>query len=99
MLKALFLNGTLKKSPEPSHTEALMRESMGIFEGAGFETEMVRFVDYPVAFGVDKDLGPGAVWGEADAWPHIFEKVMAAHAVIVGSPIWIGNPSSACIQL
>jgi multimeric flavodoxin WrbA len=99
MLKALFLNGSLKKSPEPSHTEALMRESMGIFEGAGFETEMVRFVDYPVAFGVDKDMGPGSVWGEADAWPHIFGKVMAANAVVIGSPIWIGNPSSACIQL
>ena len=99
MLKALFLSCTLKKSPEPSNTEALMRESMGIFEGAGFETEMIRVVDYPVGFGVEKDLGEGAVWGQADAWPRLFAKVMAAHAVVVGSPIWIGNPSSACIQL
>ena len=99
MLKALFLNGTLKKSPAPSNTEALMRESMGIFDGAGFETEMIRLVDYPVGFGVEKDLGKGAVWGEADAWPRLFDKVMEAHVVVVGSPIWIGNPSSACIQL
>ena len=93
MPKALFLNCTLKKSPEPSHTEALMRESMGIFEQAGFETEMVRFVDHPVAFGVEKDMGPG------DAWPAIFDKVMASDAVVIGSPIWLGNPSSVCIQL
>src|SRR3712207_1212484 len=93
MLKALFLSCTLKKSPEPSHTEALMRESMGVFEQAGFETEMVRFVDLPIAFGVDKDMG-----GD-DAWPGVFEKVMAANAMGIGSPIWLGNPSSVCIQL
>lgn len=93
MPKALFLNCTLKKAPEPSHTEALMRESMAIFEGAGFATEMVRMVDHPVAFGVQADMGGG------DAWPGIYEKVRAAHAVVIGSPIWLGNPSSVCIQL
>ena len=99
MPKALFLSCTLKKSPEPSNTEALMRESMGIFEQAGFETELVRFVDHPVAFSVQADEGAGSVWGRDDAWPQIFEKVMAADAVVIGSPIWLGNPSSVCIQL
>src|SRR3712207_6629299 len=99
MLKALFLSCTLKKSPEPSHTEALMRESMGVFEQAGFETELVRFVDHPIAFSVQVDEGPGTVWGRDDAWPQIFEKVMGANAVVIGSPIWLGQPSSVCIQL
>jgi multimeric flavodoxin WrbA len=93
MLKALFLGCSLKKSPEASHTEALMRESMGIFEQAGFETELVRVVDRSLAFGVEKDMGEG------DGWPPLFEKVMAANAVVIGSPIWLGNPSSVCIQL
>jgi multimeric flavodoxin WrbA len=92
-LKALFLNCTLKKSPEPSNTEALMRESAAIFQAEGFATEMVRFVDHPIGVGVEKDMGPG------DAWPAVFDKVMAAQAVVIGSPIWLGNPSSACIQL
>ena len=92
-LKALFVNCTLKKSPEPSNTEALMRQSMAIFESEGFETEMVRFVDHPIAYGVEKDMGEG------DAWPALFDKVMAAQALVIGSPIWLGNPSSACIQL
>jgi multimeric flavodoxin WrbA len=42
---------------------------------------------------VEKDMGEG------DAWPAIFDKVMAAQALVIGSPIWLGNPSSACIQL
>lgn len=92
-LKALFLNCTLKKSPEPSNTEALMRDSATIFQAQGFETEMIRFVDHPIAFGVQEDMGAG------DAWPSIFDKVMAAQAVVIGSPIWLGNPSSVCIQL
>lgn len=93
MLKALFLNCTLKRSPEPSHTEALMRESMAIFDGAGFATEVVRMADHPIAFGVQPDMGEG------DGWPAIAAKVKAAHAVVIGSPIWLGNPSSVCIQL
>ena len=93
MPKALFLSCTLKKNPEPSNTEALMRESMSIFERAGFETEMVRFADQPIAFGVEKDMGAG------DAWPRVFDKVMAADAVVIGSPIWLGSPSSVCLQL
>jgi multimeric flavodoxin WrbA len=34
--------------------------------------------------------------GEGDAWPAIREKVLQADILLVGTPIWIGQPSSIC---
>jgi multimeric flavodoxin WrbA len=47
-LNALFLNCTLKKSPEISNTSVLIGESRKIFEKEGVETEEIRVVDYHV---------------------------------------------------
>jgi len=51
-LKALFLNCTLKKTPELSHTEGLIRISKSIMEANGVKTELLRPVDFiwPSAF-------------------------------------------------
>jgi hypothetical protein len=70
-LKALGLNCTLKKSPEVSHTEALMNRVLGILSEHGVETEILRPVDFDVKFGVSSDEGDG------DEWPQILEKVKA----------------------
>ncbi len=51
-IKALFLNCTLKKSSELSHTEGLMNVSKNIMEKVGVSVELVRVVDYDVAYGV-----------------------------------------------
>ena len=45
-LKALGINCTLKKSPEISHTEALMNRVLGLLAEHGVETEILRPVDY-----------------------------------------------------
>ena len=55
-LKALFLNCTLKKSPETSHTQALIDKVAGLMEPMGVECETVRLVDYKIAFGVESDM-------------------------------------------
>ena len=47
-LQALFLNCTLKKSPEVSHTEGLIRVSKAIMEKNGITVEMFRPVDYQI---------------------------------------------------
>ncbi len=39
-LKAIFFNCTLKKSPEPSHTEKLIGISRKIMEKRGVKTEL-----------------------------------------------------------
>ena len=41
-LKALFLNCTLKRSPELSHTEGLIRISQAIMEKNGVSVEVTR---------------------------------------------------------
>ncbi len=88
-LKALFLNCTLKRSPERSHTEGLMRISAAIMEKSGVSTEVIRPVDHTLAFGVQPDMTRHG-W-EADDWPAIYEKVKAAHILVVGTPIWLGE--------
>ncbi|HXE09830.1 MAG TPA: flavodoxin family protein, partial [Verrucomicrobiae bacterium] len=52
-LKALFFNGTLSKSPEPSHTDRLIEVSTGIMQKHDVETEVIRTIDHPdIATGV-----------------------------------------------
>ena len=55
-LRALFVNCTLKPSPELSNTEGLMRISMAIMERNGVEVEFVRAVDHDLAPGVWPDM-------------------------------------------
>ena len=55
-LNALFLNCTLKKSPDLSHTEGLFQISKAIMEANGVTVEPVRPVDHQIAFGVYPDM-------------------------------------------
>ena len=89
-LKALLLNCTLKRSPAPSNTQALMDHVIETMGGLGVESETVRIVDHHVPFGVTSDEGEG------DEWPPILQRVLAADILIVGTPIWFGVRSSVC---
>jgi hypothetical protein len=51
-LRALYVNCTLKRSPEPSNTEGLVNLSRRILEKHGVEVELVRAVDHNIATGV-----------------------------------------------
>ena len=96
-LKALFLNCTLKRSPELSHTDGLVRIARAIMERNGVAVEALRPVDYDIAFGVYPDMREHG-W-EKDDWPTIFEKVAAADILVITSPIWLGEKSSVCTQV
>jgi len=96
-LNALFLNCTLKKSPELSHTEGLMSLSGQIMEACGVSTEMLRPVDYNIAYGVYPDMTEHG-W-DVDEWPQIQEKIMNAHILIIGTPIWLGEKSSVATMV
>ena len=96
-LKALFLNCTLKRSPELSHTDGLVRIARAIMERNGVAVEALRPVDYDIAFGVYPDMREHG-W-EKDDWPAIFEKVAAADMLVITSPIWLGEKSSVCTQV
>jgi multimeric flavodoxin WrbA len=92
-LTALGLNCTLKKSPESSNTEALMRRVLGLLEDHGVETEIVRPVDFEIKPGVTSDEGDG------DEWPKLLEKVKAADILLIGMSIWFGHRSSVAQQV
>lgn len=93
MTKALFLNCSLKSSDELSNTEALINEVIAYYQDFDIESEIVRVVDYNVAYGVTTDEGDG------DEWPVIFEKVQAADIVVIGTPLWLGEKSSIATQV
>lgn len=93
-LNALFLNCTLKKSGERSHTEGLMQISMDIMKKNKIGVEYLRPVDYDVAFGVYPDMREHG-WDQDD-WPDIYKKVEKADIIVIGTPIWLGERSSVC---
>ena len=96
-LNALFLNCTLKRSPELSHTQGLIDISAAIMEKNGISTEVLRPIDSALAVGVYPDMSEHG-W-ERDDWPQIYEKVKSANILVITSPIWLGEKSSVCTQL
>lgn len=93
-LKALFINCTLKYSPEPSHTDTLIDMAEAILSRNGVSVERVRATDHDLAYGVYPDMTEhGAA---TDAWPDLWPKVEAADIVVLGTPIWLGEKSSVC---
>jgi multimeric flavodoxin WrbA len=87
-MRALFINCTLKPSPQPSNTEALAKVVAEAMEKDGVTVEWVRGVDHDIKPGVENDMGPG------DAWPAIREKVLNSEILVIASPTWVGKHSS-----
>ncbi len=66
-LRALFINCTLKPSPELSHTQGLIDVSAGIMRKQGVHVDVIRAVDHDIATGVWPDMTEHG-W-ESDEWP------------------------------
>lgn len=96
-LSAIYVNCTLKKSPQKSHTATLMAVSRRIMEKENVRTEEIRLVDHQVANGVYPDMTIHN-W-DRDEWPTLFEKIIKADILIVGTPIWLGEKSSVAQKL
>ena len=96
-LRALFLNCTLKRSPELSHTEGLINISKTIMEANHVHVDVLRPVDHRIAFGVWGDMTRHG-W-EEDDWPAIYGRVREANILVLGSPVWLGEKSSVCTQV
>ena len=96
-LRALFISCTLKRSPEVSHTEGLAAIAMEIMRRNGVDADLVRAVDLDLATGVWPDMTEHG-W-ESDAWPALFEQVMASDILVLCTPIWLGEKSSVCTHV
>lgn len=89
-LKAIAFNATLKTSDnsETSSTDrmiGLIAEELKKFDVA---TEVHRVADFNIKPGVTSDEGEG------DDWPMLRQQVLDADILILGTPIWMGQPSS-----
>jgi multimeric flavodoxin WrbA len=91
-LRALFLNCTLKRSPQLSNTDGLIELSSAIMRRFGVVVDALRAADHDIATGVWPDM---TEHGSAiDEWPVIYERVLAADILVLCGPIWLGDNSS-----
>ena len=91
-LGALFINATLKRSPETSHTDGLLDRVASVMTSAGVRVDRLRAVDHDLAPGVYPDMREhGAA---SDDWPQIYPRVISADILVLAGPIWLGDNSS-----
>lgn len=96
-LTALFINCTLKRSPELSHTQALADRSIALLQRLGVNVDQFRAVDHDIAPGVYPDMTENGA--PSDEWPALFERVMAADILVLLTPIWLGEKSSVATRV
>lgn len=96
-LTAVYVNCTLKRSPEPSNTEGLIDKSRAVMEAAGARTSLIRAVDHDIATGVWPDMTDHG-W-ESDHWPVLYSQIMDADILVLCGPIWLGDNSSVMKQV
>lgn len=89
-LSAIALNCTLKSSGSPSSTDLLLGQVLEAFRQEGVEGEILRVADFDVKPGVSSDEGNG------DQWPQLRRRILDSDILILGTPIWLGQPSSVC---
>lgn len=89
-LKVLAFNCTLKSasSKEKSSTQVLLEQLMDALKEHGARGDIVRAVAHNIKPGVQSDEGEG------DDWPALRQRVVNADILIMGTPIWLGQPSS-----
>jgi multimeric flavodoxin WrbA len=89
-LKVFGFNCSLKSSSnkETSSTDALMKQVFDALAQNGAAGEFVRAADHDIKPGVTDDEGNG------DAWPALRKRVLDADILVIGCPIWLGQPSS-----
>jgi multimeric flavodoxin WrbA len=89
-LKAIALNGTLKSSgaSERSSTDRMLSIILQELRHENVTGDIIRLADHDIRAGVTSDEGAG------DAWPALRSRILDADILIVGTPIWLGQPSS-----
>ncbi|MGI8713408.1 MAG: flavodoxin family protein [Solirubrobacteraceae bacterium] len=92
-LRVVIFNGTLKRSPERSHSDGLLAIPRAIFERTGARVDELRTVDHEIPPGVWPDMREHGY--ERDAFPEIYrELVVPADMILIAGPIWLGDQSS-----
>src|SRR6478609_2896483 len=89
-LSALALNCTLKRSPARSSCGLMIDHLAERLRARHVAVDHVRVADHDIRPGVTADEGDG------DEWPDIRRRLLDADILVLGTPIWLGSPSSLC---
>ena len=87
-MRAVILNCTLKRSPEPSNCGQLADVVASALRDLQCDVRSFRVVDHNIPPGVLTDLGG------ADEWPRLHAELLSSEILIIASPTWLGRPSS-----
>jgi multimeric flavodoxin WrbA len=88
-LSAFALNCSLESSAEVSSTDKIISEVLSALESHGVSSSgTVRIADRNIRPGVTSDEGDG------DEWPEVRQQILDADIFVLGTPIWMGHPSS-----
>lgn len=87
-LKALALNCTLKTGTTESSTELLLSQVLEELENHGVKGGMLRIADLNIKPGVTSNEGSD------DDWPSVRSRIIDSDILVLGTPIWLGQPSS-----
>ena len=88
-MRAVALNCSLKSGEEESSTDVLLREVLDALRAHGVSAgDPVRMADLDIKAGVTSDEGDG------DEWPGVRSQILDAQILVLGTPIWMGQPSS-----
>lgn len=93
-LSALLVNTSLKRRGAESHTRLLLDVVAGIMARAGVAVEHLHMLDHTVPPGVHPDMTERG--HDRDDWPMLWQKVLAADILVIGTPLWLGEESSVC---
>ena len=96
-LRAVYINCTLTKSPQRSHTQTLADRSIAVMRANGVTVESIRAVDHDIAPGVWPDMTEHGF--HVDEWPTLFDRVLATDILVLCTPIWLGEKSSVCTRV
>lgn len=92
-LRCVIFNGSLKRSPETSHTDGLLQIPRRILEQVGVRVDEVRTADRVIPPGVYPDMTEQGY--DEDEFPAIYRELVApADILILAGPIWLGDQSS-----
>jgi multimeric flavodoxin WrbA len=66
----------------------MLADLLAALEQHDVKGDVVRALDHDIRPGVESDMGKG------DGWPALREKIIASDIFILGTPVWMGQPSS-----
>ena len=89
-LTAFAINCSLKASTddEASSTDRMIADLFAALARHGVSGEVARALDFDIAPGVLSDMGG------SDLWPVLRRRVIEADIFVLGTPVWMGQPSS-----